>query len=149
MFLGTQASNDVEGNLGILYLLELHGAWVRQEINERCSPRAEEDLINPDDTSNGFLEELIGTLELFMILFVNDDRWVSDRWQWARGQRAVTRNHRGKNGAGSKGQEVKVWGKGERAGVGGSGATALRSGAPTDEEAGTLRRGGDAEGRSE
>ena len=76
--MGTQASHDFQGDLGILYLLELHGAWVRQKINEKGGSRAEQELINPDHTSNGFLEELVGTLELFMILFVNDDRWVID-----------------------------------------------------------------------
>ena len=79
MLLCTHASYDFQRNLSILYLLELLGAWVRQEINERGGSRAEQELINPDHTSNGFLEELVGTLEMFMILFVNDDRWVSDR----------------------------------------------------------------------
>ena len=79
LLLCTHASYHLQGNLSILYLLELYGAWIRQEINERCSPRAEQNLINPDDTSNGFVEELIGTLELCMILIVNDDRRVSDR----------------------------------------------------------------------
>ena len=79
LFLCAHASYHFQGNLSILYLLELLGAWVRQEINERGRSRAEQELINPDHTSNGFLEELIGTLELFMILLVNDDRWVSDR----------------------------------------------------------------------
>ena len=79
LLLGTQTCYYLQRKLSILYLLELLGAWVRQEINERGGSRAEQELINPDHTSYGFLEELVGTLELFMILFINDDRWVSDR----------------------------------------------------------------------
>ena len=78
LFLCAHAGYNFKGNLCILYLLELDGTRVRQEINERCSPWAEQNLIHPDDTSNGFLQELVGTLELFMILLVNDDGWVSD-----------------------------------------------------------------------
>ena len=55
----------------------------------------EQELIEPNHASNGFLEELIGTLELFVVLLVNDDRRVIDRSQWTRWLGAVTRNHLG------------------------------------------------------
>ena len=78
LFLCAHAGYHFKGNLCILYLLELDGTRVRQEVNERCSPWAEQNLIHPDDTSNGFLQELVGTLELLMILLINDDGRISD-----------------------------------------------------------------------
>ena len=33
LFLGTHAGHHIECNLCVLYLLELEGTWVRQEVN--------------------------------------------------------------------------------------------------------------------
>ena len=52
----------------------------------------EQNLIEPHHATNCFLEEIIGTLELFVVLLVNDDRRVINRSQWTRWLGAVTRN---------------------------------------------------------
>ena len=76
LFLCAHAGYHIKCNLRILYLLELEGTWVRQKVDKRCGPWTAQNLIDPYDTSNSLLQELVGTLKLLMVLLVNDDGWI-------------------------------------------------------------------------
>ena len=76
LLLRAHAGYHIECNLCVLNLLELEGTWVRQKVDKRCGPWAEQNLIDPYDTSDSLLQELVRTLKLFMVLLTNDDGWI-------------------------------------------------------------------------
>ena len=76
LLLRAHAGYHIKCNLRILYLLELEGTRVRQKVDKRCGPWAGQNLIEPYDTSDSLLQELVSTLKLLMVLLVNDDGWI-------------------------------------------------------------------------
>ena len=76
LLLCAHAGYHIECNLCILHLLELEGTWVRQKVDKGRGTWIMQDLIEPYDTPDSLLQELVRTLKLFMVLLINDDGWI-------------------------------------------------------------------------
>ena len=84
LFLRAHAGHHFECDLRTPHLLELECTRVRQEVDKGCSSWQLKNLIEPHDTSNGLLQQLVRTLQLFVVFLVDTNGRVDHSLQGAR-----------------------------------------------------------------
>ena len=84
LFLGTHTGYHFECDLRILHFLELECTRVRQKVDKGCRSWQLKELVEPHDTSNGLLQQLVRTLQLFVVLLVDTNGGVGYSLQGTR-----------------------------------------------------------------